>query len=159
MDHFKRPPTILRHGLGSIAALLLLAVNPGALAQSSADADLAKYRCAVLGDRASCVPPATRPSSRIEERTELGPYARYLKYQGVATDTAIAQARRLGESPTRVVVRITTRPLTDAEAYARYLGHGVRPNETIEILSRSPDIEPHIGDQADSRASNRPAGK
>ncbi|HSI47387.1 MAG TPA: hypothetical protein VLA61_03915 [Ideonella sp.] len=86
--------------------------------------------------------PATSSNVRVEEQLVPGPRAAYAIHTGVAKDVAIAQARAVGEFPTRQVVKITSRQLTPAEKWERRNSGVSTSFEKVEVISSEQDRGP-----------------
>ena len=135
--------------------VLLVAVAP-AFAQPSTpevDTGYAKYRCTVLGDNSACAKTAEPPHAAVEERIEIGHYARYLISQrGLNLEAAIAEAATIGEYPVRRVVSVSRRPLSSFERYERLNGRPVAEERSEVTLSttllRPPSMQRSWSEQA-----------
>jgi hypothetical protein len=124
--------------------LACIVIATPALAQNAYETHTARYRCVVLGDTPSCERTVPATLTRIEERLEPGPRARYLMFLGADKAQAIEMARTSGEDPTRSVVRITRRSFSSREAYdqswARRTSRSSRSRRStaqwIELMAR-----------------------
>lgn len=102
---------------------------------------IASTLAALLGSGAALAHDATdrigtdRAEARLETRIEAGPYAKYLQYQGVSKDRAIALAREIGEQPQRQTVRVVVTPLTDLEKYDRAMGRSTRDGRSEQLVA------------------------
>ncbi|RQP22466.1 hypothetical protein [Piscinibacter terrae] len=81
------------------AVVVAAALTSGAAFAADADPALQTYKSVVLGDSA-----AKRDVSIFvdEDDAALGPYAHYLIHHGVSRDAAVAAAKRVDRSATRV---------------------------------------------------------
>jgi hypothetical protein len=122
-----------------LAALASASIS--ARAQGFVDADIARHRCAVLGDIHSCRQPEPRPEVWCEEWVELGTYAKYLHHLGADPEEAIAKARLKGEEPMRHVAQVSRLTLTPEQSYARGMGLRIVPDVQTRSISVTPARE------------------
>jgi hypothetical protein len=81
------------------AAVVAAALTSGAAFAADADPALQTYKSVVLGDSA-----AQRDVSKFVDQDDeaLGPYAHYLVHHGYSREAALAAAKRVDRSATRV---------------------------------------------------------
>jgi hypothetical protein len=140
-------------GRGLLAIVSLLGLQHAATAQGEQDSGYQTYQCVVLGDNAACPAPATQSLVRLEERIELGPIAQYNVHLGMNRDAAIELARKGGEHPTRRLVRVTTRVLTDQQKYDRLMGNSSYAATIEETVARGSVAGPDASRAAAETAS------
>jgi hypothetical protein len=144
MTQYNQPGASAR-GIRYHALSLLLAAGP-TFAQATepvGDPGYRAYRCVVLGDSSACIKTASPPEMFVEERIEIGPYARYLMSQrGLSRDAASEQASTIGEYPVRRVVSVSTRTLSSFERYERVNGRPVTAARTEVTISATALMPP-----------------
>ncbi len=116
------------------ASIALLSTGALFAGMAHADASYDQYRRVVLGDTTIATP--VSPNSITRTELVSGPQGQYLMSIGTNKADAIAAAARNGEQATYRTVRVEKAPrqLTQAEAYARYLGNDsltVQKNEAV----------------------------
>jgi hypothetical protein len=129
---------LMTRGLMRTTGLLLPALLIGTAAYAAQDSDdpaYERYRCEELGYSSACKTSPSLPPVRIEERLELGSYARYLMYLGQSEEDALASAALVGEYPVKRIVRVTERQLTAEEKHERYLAGTPQTARTEQTLS------------------------